>query len=83
LIKKKPKVAVVKRTVSPDLVEIGFAYSRIVGRYARLANHEMLEVSTGAGFANELETAIANGTRRIVFIHGIETELSNRNFAKS
>ena len=30
----------------------------------------MLEVQLGR-FRNELETAIANGTRRIVFIHGI------------
>jgi dsDNA-specific endonuclease/ATPase MutS2 len=35
-----------------------------------MANHEMLEVQLGR-FRNELETAIANGTRRIVFIHGI------------
>lgn len=69
LEKEEPKV-VVKRTVSPDLVEIDLHIHELLEDTRGLANHEMLEVQLGR-FRNELETAIANGTRRIVFIHGI------------
>lgn len=67
--KDEPKV-VVKRTVSPDLVEIDLHIHELLEDTRGLTNHEMLEVQLGR-FRNELETAIANGTRRIVFIHGI------------
>jgi len=67
--KEEPKV-VVKRTVSPDLVEIDLHIHELLEDTRGMANHEMLEVQLGR-FRNELETAIANGTRRIVFIHGI------------
>jgi len=67
--KDEPKV-VVKRTVSPDLVEIDLHIHELLEDTRGLANHDMLEVQMGR-FRNELETAIANGTRRIVFIHGI------------
>jgi hypothetical protein len=69
LEKDIPKVAV-KRTVSPDLVEIDLHIHELLEDTRGLTNHEMLEVQLGR-FRNELETAIANGTRRIVFIHGI------------
>jgi hypothetical protein len=69
LEKEEPK-AIVKRTVSPDLVEIDLHIHELLEDTRGLANHEMLEVQLGR-FRNELETAIANGTRRIVFIHGI------------
>ena len=69
LEKEEPKV-VVKRTVSPDLVEIDLHIHELLEDTRGLANHEMLEVQLGR-FRNELDTAIANGTRRIVFIHGI------------
>jgi len=67
--KDEPKVTV-KRTVSPDLVEIDLHIHELLEDTRGLTNHEMLEVQLGR-FRNELETAIANGTRRIVFIHGI------------
>ncbi len=69
LEKDEPKV-VVKRTVSPDLVEIDLHIHELLEDTRGLSNHEMLEVQLGR-FRNELETAIANGTKRIVFIHGI------------
>jgi hypothetical protein len=69
LDKEEPK-EVVKRTVSPDLVEIDLHIHELLEDTRGLSNHEMLEVQMGR-FRNELETAIANGTRRIVFIHGI------------
>jgi dsDNA-specific endonuclease/ATPase MutS2 len=69
LEKEEPKV-VVKRTVSPDLVEIDLHIHELLEDTRGMANHEMLEVQLGR-FRNELETAIVNGTRRIVFIHGI------------
>jgi len=69
LEKEEPKV-VVKRTVSPDLVEIDLHIHELLEDTRGLANHDMLEIQMGR-FRNELETAIANGTRRIVFIHGI------------
>jgi len=69
LVKDEPKV-VVKRTVSPDLVEIDLHIHELLEDTRGLANHDMLEVQMGR-FRNELDTAIANGTRRIVFIHGI------------
>jgi len=69
LEKEEPKV-VVKRTISPDLVEIDLHIHELLEDTRGMANHEMLEVQLGR-FRNELETAIANGTRRIVFIHGI------------
>ena len=67
--KEEPKV-VVKRTVSPDLVEIDLHIHELLEDTRGLTHHEMLEVQMGR-FRNELETAIANGTRRIVFIHGV------------
>ena len=67
--KDEPKV-VVKRTVSPDLVEIDLHIHELLEDTRGLSNHEMLEVQLGR-FRNELETAIGNGTKRIVFIHGI------------
>jgi hypothetical protein len=67
--KDEPKV-IVKRIVSPDLVEIDLHIQELLEDTNGMANHEMLEVQIGR-FRNELETAIVNGTRRIVFIHGI------------
>ena len=67
--KEEPKV-VVKRIVSPDLVEIDLHIHELLEDTRGLTNHEMLEVQLGR-FRNELETAIQNGTRRIVFIHGV------------
>ena len=67
--KDEPKV-VIKRTVSPDLVEIDLHIHELLEDTGGLSNHDMLEVQIGR-FHNELETAIGNGTRKIVFIHGI------------
>jgi hypothetical protein len=67
--KDEPK-AEVKRVASPDLVEVDLHIHELLEDTRGLANHEMLEIQMGR-FRNELETAIANGTRRIVFIHGI------------
>ena len=69
LEKEEPKV-VVKRAASPDLVEIDLHIHELLEDTRGLASHEMLEVQLGR-FRNELDTAIENGTRRIVFIHGI------------
>ena len=71
IVKEKEEVKVeVKRTVSPELVEIDLHIHELIDDTRGLANHEMLEIQMGR-FRNELETAIANGTRKIVFIHGI------------
>jgi Mismatch repair ATPase (MutS family) len=67
--KDEPKVEV-KRVSSPDLVEVDLHIHELLDDTRGLANHEMLEIQLGR-FRNEMETAIANGTRRIVFIHGI------------
>jgi DNA-nicking Smr family endonuclease len=67
--KDEPK-AIVQRTVSPELTEIDLHIHELLEDTRGMTNHEMLEVQLGR-FRNELETAIANGTRRIVFIHGI------------
>lgn len=69
LDKEEPKVEV-KRIVSLDLVEVDLHIHELLEDTRGLSNHEMLEVQMGR-FRNELETAIANGTRKIVFIHGI------------
>ncbi len=67
---KEERKEVVKRTVSPDLLEIDLHLHELLEDSRGLTNHEMLEVQLGR-FRNELDTAIENGTRRIVFIHGI------------
>ena len=67
--KEEPKV-IVKRAASPDLVEIDLHIHELLEDTRGITNHEILEVQLGR-FRNELETAIANNTRRIVFIHGI------------
>ena len=69
LDKEEPKVEI-KRIVSPDLVEVDLHIHELLEDTRGISNHEMLEVQLGR-FRNELETAIANGTRKIVFIHGI------------
>jgi hypothetical protein len=66
--KDDPKV-VVKKAASPDMVEIDLHIHELLEDTRGITNHEMLEVQLGR-FRNELETAIANGTRKIVFIHG-------------
>jgi hypothetical protein len=68
-VKEEPK-AVVKKAASPDLVEIDLHIHELLEDTRGMANHELLEVQMGR-FRNELDTAIANGTRRIVFIHGV------------
>lgn len=71
VIKEKDELKVeTKRVVSPDLVEVDLHIHELIDDTRGLANHEMLEIQLGR-FKNEMETAIANGTRRIVFIHGI------------
>jgi hypothetical protein len=70
LEKEKPKTVVSKKIASPDLVEIDLHIHELLEDTRGLTNHEMLEVQLGR-FRNELETAISNGTKRIVFIHGI------------
>lgn len=67
--KDQPKV-VVKKAESPDLVEVDLHIHELIDDTRGLANHEMLEIQLGR-FRNEMETAIANGTRRVVFIHGV------------
>jgi len=67
--KDKPKVEE-KPVVMPDLVEIDLHIHELLEDTRGLSNHEMLEVQLGR-FRNELDTAIVNGTRRIVFIHGV------------
>ena len=67
--KEEPKDTV-KRAASADLVEIDLHIHELLEDTRGLSNHEMLEVQLGR-FRNELDTAIENGTRRIVFIHGI------------
>ncbi len=71
VIKEKDELKVeTKRVVSPDLVEVDLHIHELIDDTRGLANHEMLEIQLGR-FRNEMETAISNGTRRIVFIHGI------------
>jgi hypothetical protein len=67
--KDEPKTEI-KHTTPPDLVEVDLHIHELLDDTRGLANHEMLEIQLGR-FRNELETAIANGTRRIVFIHGV------------
>jgi len=69
LEKDKPKVEP-KPTIAPDQVEIDLHIHELLEDTRGLSNHEMLEVQLGR-FRNEMETAIGNGTRRIIFIHGI------------
>ena len=85
-IDKEESREVVKRVASPDLVEIDLHIHELLEDTRGLTNHEILEVQLGR-FRNELETAIANGTRKIVFIHGngngtlkqeLRQELSNK-----
>jgi hypothetical protein len=59
-----------KKTPVPDLVEVDLHIHQLLEDTRGLTNHEMLEIQMGR-FRNELETAIAKGTRRIVFIHGV------------
>jgi hypothetical protein len=67
---KDESKVVKKKSSSPDLVEIDLHIHELLEDTRGLSNHEILEVQLGR-FRNELETAITNGTRRIVFIHGI------------
>jgi dsDNA-specific endonuclease/ATPase MutS2 len=68
--KDQPPKVEVKKAATLDLVEVDLHIHELLDDTRGLANHEMLEIQLGR-FRNELETAIANGTRRIVFIHGI------------
>jgi len=67
--KEEPK-AVVKKAPSPDLVEVDLHIHELLEDTRGLEHHELLEIQLGK-FRNELDTAISNGTRRIVFIHGV------------
>lgn len=61
---------VVKKVITPDLVEVDLHIHELLEDTRGLSNHEMLEIQMGR-FRNEIETAIQNNVRRIVFIHGI------------
>lgn len=69
LEKEEPKMQV-QKVASSDLVEVDLHIHELLEDTRGLTNHEMLEVQLGR-FRNELEDAIRNGTKRIVFIHGI------------
>ncbi|MFY9151156.1 MAG: DUF2027 domain-containing protein [Prolixibacteraceae bacterium] len=69
LEKEEPKV-IVRKVASSDLVEIDLHIHELLEDTRGMAKHDMLEVQMGR-FRNEMDTAIANGTKRIAFIHGI------------
>lgn len=69
LEKEEPKV-IVRKVASSDLVEIDLHIHELLEDTRGLAKHDMLEVQMGR-FRNEMDAAIKNDTKRIVFIHGI------------
>ncbi len=69
LEKEEPKT-IVRKVASSDLVEIDLHIHELLEDTRGLSKHEMLEVQLGR-FRNELDAAIQNGSKRIVFIHGI------------
>ena len=55
---------------NPDLVEVDLHIHELLDDTRGLSNHEMLEIQMKT-FREQLEEAIKNGTKRIVFIHGL------------
>lgn len=58
------------RQLPPEIREVDLHIQVLVESASGLSNKEMLDIQMGK-FRNEMETAIRNGTKRIVFIHGI------------
>lgn len=63
-LKKKPL------TVTDDLVEIDLHIHELLDDIRGLSNHEMLKIQMDK-FREEMENAIRNKVKRIVFIHGL------------
>jgi dsDNA-specific endonuclease/ATPase MutS2 len=70
IVSKDEQPIAPKKATAPELIEIDLHIHQLLDDTRGLSNHEMLEIQMGK-FRNEMETAIANGTQRIVFIHGI------------
>ncbi len=56
--------------LNTDLVEVDLHIHELLDDIRGLSNHEMLEIQMKT-FHNKLEEALKNGTKRIVFIHGL------------
>lgn len=71
VIREKQEPRVKKQlNANPDLVEIDLHIHELLDDIRGLSNHEMLEIQMKT-FNEKLEEAIKNGTKRIVFIHGL------------
>lgn len=71
VIREKQEPKIKKESVqNPDLVEIDLHLNELLDDSRGLSNHEMLEIQMKT-FREKLNEAIANGTKRIVFIHGL------------
>lgn len=71
LIREKQEPRVRKQlNINPDLVEVDLHIHELLDDIRGLSNHEMLEIQMKT-FNEKLDEAIKNGTKRIVFIHGL------------
>jgi hypothetical protein len=53
-----------------DLIEVDLHINQLIDNTSGLTNHELLEIQMNR-FVSEMESAIKNRAKRIVFIHGI------------
>jgi hypothetical protein len=70
-----------KKEKSPELVEVDLHINELIESTAGLSNGEMVEIQMKKA-ESELGLAIQNGTKRIVFIHGVGQGVLKQELAK-
>lgn len=66
----RPKEEAPKKKRSKDIVEIDLHIDELIDSTTGLSNKEILEIQMDR-FESEIQLAIKNGNKRIVFIHGV------------
>ena len=59
-----------KKRITPEIREVDLHIQELVDSYSGLSNKEIVDIQMDR-FRSEMEEAIRNGTKRIVFIHGV------------
>ena len=80
-IENREKEEPSKKIVGPDIAEIDLHITELIDNTNGLSNHEILDIQMDK-FYSEMDTAIKNRTKRIVFIHGVGNGVLKEEIAK-
>jgi hypothetical protein len=69
-IVKEPKKSISPESPKSDLVEVDLHIHQLIDDFRGMSNADMLKMQLDT-FRKEMDNAIASGTKKIVFIHGV------------